>query len=72
MAVCITFLEQPVPADEFGTQLNLLDISYSIRHVEEAWHHLMKSDDTNKFKQIAVCNFDFLLAAVSDINPPSM
>lgn len=25
----------------------------------------MKSEDTAKFKQIAVCNFDFLLAAVS-------
>lgn len=24
----------------------------------------MKSEDTAKFKQIAVCNFDFLLAAV--------
>lgn len=41
------------------------DISYSMRHVEESWHHLMRSDDLNKFKQIAVCNFDFLLAAVS-------
>lgn len=42
-----------------------LDISYSIRHVEEAWHHLIKSNDTKKLKEIAVCNFDFLLAAVS-------
>lgn len=25
----------------------------------------MKSEDTAKFKQIAVCNFDFLLASVS-------
>lgn len=41
-----------------------LDISYSIRHVEEAWHHLIKSNDTKKLKEIAVCNFDFLLAAV--------
>lgn len=41
------------------------DVSYSTRHVEESWHHLMKSEDTAKFKQIAVCNFDFLLAAVS-------
>lgn len=44
------------------------DVSYSIRHVEESWHHLMRSDDTTKFKQIAVCNFDFLLAAVSVFN----
>lgn len=41
------------------------DVSYSMRHVEESWHHLMRSDDIAKFKQIAVCNFDFLLAAVS-------
>lgn len=41
------------------------DVSYSMRHVEESWHHLMRSDDMDKFKQIAVCNFDFLLAAVS-------
>lgn len=42
-----------------------MDISYNIRHVEEAWHHLIQSDDTQKLKEIAVCNFDFLLAAVS-------
>lgn len=40
------------------------DVSYSMRHVEESWHHLMHAGDLNKFKQIAVCNFDFLLAAV--------
>lgn len=45
-----------------------VDVSYSTRHVEESWHHLMKSEDTAKFKQIAVCNFDFLLAAVSITN----
>lgn len=42
-------------------------VSYSTRHVEESWHHLMKSEDTQKFKQIAVCNFDFLLASVSNV-----
>jgi NACHT domain- and WD repeat-containing protein len=41
-----------------------LDISYSIRHVEESWHHLIRAGDTQKLKEIAVCNFDFLLAAV--------
>ncbi|XP_058122559.1 protein qui-1 [Anopheles ziemanni] len=45
-----------------------LDISYSIRHVEEAWHHLIKSEDTKKLKEIAVCNFDFLLAAVQTVS----
>lgn len=44
-----------------------IEVFYSTRHVEEAWHHLMKSEDTARFKQIAVCNFDFLLAAVSTI-----
>lgn len=48
--------QQPIPG---------FDISYSIRHVEESWHHLIKSDDSKKLKEIAVCNFDFLLAAVS-------
>lgn len=41
------------------------DISYSIRHVEESWHHLLKSCDRDKLKSIAVCNFDFLLASVN-------
>ncbi|XP_053677511.1 protein qui-1 [Anopheles nili] len=56
--------------DDNVTQvLNLgLDISYSIRHVEEAWHHLIKSEDTKKLKEIAVCNFDFLLAAVQTVS----
>lgn len=44
-----------------------MDISYNIRHVEEAWHHLIQSNDTQKLKEIAVCNFDFLLAAVSKV-----
>lgn len=59
--------------DEVSTNAVLMaqvaDVSYSTRHVEESWHHLMKSEDTAKFKQIAVCNFDFLLAAVSDLFP---
>ncbi|XP_063698417.1 protein qui-1 isoform X2 [Culicoides brevitarsis] len=45
-----------------------MDISYNIRHVEEAWHHLIQSDDTQKLKEIAVCNFDFLLAAVQTVS----
>lgn len=45
-----------------------IEVFYSTRHVEEAWHHLMKSEDTARFKQIAVCNFDFLLAAVSALS----
>lgn len=55
------------PNDDTSTFYNPIaaDVSYSMRHVEESWHHLMRSDDVDKFKQIAVCNFDFLLAAVS-------
>ncbi|XP_067632448.1 protein qui-1 isoform X2 [Eurosta solidaginis] len=45
-----------------------VDVSYSMRHVEESWHHLMRSDDMTKFKQVAVCNFDFLLAAVQTVS----
>lgn len=44
------------------------DVSYSVRHVEECWHHLMRSEDTEKLKTIAVCNFDFLLASVSTVS----
>uniref|UniRef100_A0A1B0AFS5 NWD1/2-like winged helix-turn-helix domain-containing protein n=1 Tax=Glossina pallidipes TaxID=7398 RepID=A0A1B0AFS5_GLOPL len=55
------------PNDDTSTFYNPMaaDVSYSMRHVEESWHHLMRSDDMDRFKQIAVCNFDFLLAAVS-------
>lgn len=52
--------------DDASTAKTGDDVSYSIRHVEESWHHLMKSEDTAKFKKIAVCNFDFLLASVRD------
>ncbi|KAG5678699.1 hypothetical protein PVAND_008347 [Polypedilum vanderplanki] len=51
--------QQPIPGS---------DITYSIRHVEESWHHLIKSDDNKKLKEIAVCNFDFLLAAVQTVS----
>lgn len=55
------------PGDDTSTFYNPMaaDVSYSMRHVEESWHHLMRSDDLSRFKQIAVCNFDFLLASVS-------
>ncbi|XP_059226569.1 protein qui-1 isoform X2 [Stomoxys calcitrans] len=58
------------PNDDTSTFYNPMaaDVSYSMRHVEESWHHLMRSDDMDKFKQIAVCNFDFLLAAVQTVS----
>ncbi|XP_037046627.1 uncharacterized protein LOC119081650 [Bradysia coprophila] len=55
-------------SDDASTAKTGDDVSYSIRHVEESWHHLMKSEDTAKFKKIAVCNFDFLLAAVQTVS----
>ncbi|XP_055702272.1 protein qui-1 [Phlebotomus papatasi] len=44
------------------------ELSYSVRHVEESWHHLMRSEDTGKLKTIAMCNFDFLLAALQTVS----
>uniref|UniRef100_A0A1L8DGI8 Putative wd40-repeat-containing subunit of the 18s rrna processing complex n=1 Tax=Nyssomyia neivai TaxID=330878 RepID=A0A1L8DGI8_9DIPT len=44
------------------------ELSYSVRHVEESWHHLMRSEDTEKLKTIAMCNFDFLLAALQTVS----
>lgn len=61
---CIYFPDNPSESSKPYNPSGV-DVSYSTRHVEESWHHLMKSEDTAKFKQIAVCNFDFLLASVS-------
>ncbi|XP_059616881.1 protein qui-1 isoform X2 [Phlebotomus argentipes] len=44
------------------------ELSYSVRHVEESWHHLMRSEDTEKLKTIAMCNFDFLLASLQTVS----
>lgn len=41
------------------------DVTYRLRHVEEAWIHLLKSGDIAKLKNLCMCNYDFLLAAVS-------
>lgn len=41
------------------------DVTYRLRHVEEAWIHLLKSGDITKLKTLCMCNYDFLLAAVS-------
>lgn len=42
------------------------DVTYSLRHVEESWIHLLKAGDILKLKSFTICNYDFLLAAVSD------
>ncbi|KAL1493229.1 hypothetical protein ABEB36_011321 [Hypothenemus hampei] len=40
------------------------DVTYSLRHVEESWIHLLKSGDISKLKNLCMCNYDFLLAAL--------
>ncbi|XP_030746307.1 NACHT domain- and WD repeat-containing protein 1 [Sitophilus oryzae] len=40
------------------------DVTYRLRHVEEAWIHLLKSGDIIKLKNLCMCNYDFLLAAL--------
>ncbi|EFN73134.1 Uncharacterized WD repeat-containing protein alr3466 [Camponotus floridanus] len=44
------------------------DLTYTLRHVEEAWLHLLRASDVDKLKKLAVCAFDFLLAAVQMIS----
>ncbi|XP_015433312.1 PREDICTED: NACHT domain- and WD repeat-containing protein 1 [Dufourea novaeangliae] len=42
--------------------------AYNLRHVEEAWLHLLRAGDVEKLKKLAVCAFDFLLAAVQMVS----
>ncbi|XP_050542429.1 protein qui-1 isoform X2 [Daktulosphaira vitifoliae] len=44
------------------------DMTYSLRHVEESWIHLLKAGDNQRLKELTLCNFDFLLAAVRTIS----
>ncbi|XP_015605935.1 NACHT domain- and WD repeat-containing protein 1 isoform X2 [Cephus cinctus] len=44
------------------------DITYTLRQVEEAWLHLLRAGDVERLKRLAVCAFDFLLAAVQMIS----
>lgn len=44
------------------------NITYTLRHVEEAWLHLLQSGDVDRLKKLAVCAFDFLLAGVQMIS----
>lgn len=68
MNISISFTA-PLPTDSKDTPFQSTlhsDVTYSQRHVEESWIHLLKAGDTLKLKTLTVCNFDFLLAAVSD------
>lgn len=57
----------PLPSDiketPFQSTLHR-DVTYSLRHVEESWVHLLKAGDILKLKSFTICNYDFLLAAV--------
>lgn len=59
---------QPAKETPFQSTLQLQDVTYSLRHVEEAWLHLLQAGDVEKLKKLAVCAFDFLLAAVQMIS----
>nr|XP_014277406.2 NACHT domain- and WD repeat-containing protein 1 [Halyomorpha halys] len=52
----------------FQSHLHTTDVTYSLRHVEESWIHLLKAGDSDRLKQLTFCNFDFLLAAVRTIS----
>lgn len=61
----------PLPTDTKDTPFNSTlhtDVTYSMRHIEEGWIHLLKAGDTAKLKTLTVCNYDFLLAAVQTIS----
>ncbi|KAK7595341.1 hypothetical protein V9T40_013166 [Parthenolecanium corni] len=55
-------------ATPFQSCLPTNDVRYSLRHVEESWIHLLKSGDNIRMKELTLCNFDFLLAAVRTIS----
>ena len=60
--------ETPKKETPFQSRPRSQDTAYNIRHVEEAWLHLLRAGDVEKLKKLAVCAFDFLLAAVQTIS----
>lgn len=58
----------PTKETPFQSAPQTQDITYTLRHVEEAWLHLVRASDVDKLKKLAVCAFDFLLAAVQMIS----
>jgi hypothetical protein len=58
----------PAKETPFQSAPQTQDITYTLRHVEEAWLHLLRASDVDKLKKLAVCAFDFLLAAVQMIS----
>lgn len=61
-------LEPPAKETPFQSAPQSQDITYTLRHVEEAWLHLLRAGDVDKLKRLAVCAFDFLLAGVQMIS----
>ncbi|CAL7941952.1 unnamed protein product [Xylocopa violacea] len=60
--------ETPKKETPFQSRPRSQDTAYNVRHVEEAWLHLLRAGDVEKLKKLAVCAFDFLLAAVQMIS----
>ncbi|XP_023287778.1 NACHT domain- and WD repeat-containing protein 1 [Orussus abietinus] len=58
----------PTKETPFQSAPQTRDIGYTLRHVEEAWLHLLRAGDAEKLKRLALCAFDFLLAAVQTIS----
>ncbi|XP_066586077.1 protein qui-1 [Prorops nasuta] len=58
----------PTKTTPFQSAPQSADVTYTLRHVEEAWLHLLRASDVEKLKKLAVCAFDFLLAAVQMIS----
>ncbi|XP_072745526.1 protein qui-1 [Anoplolepis gracilipes] len=58
----------PVKETPFQSAPQTQDVTYTLRHVEETWLHLLRASDVDKLKKLAVCAFDFLLAAVQMIS----
>lgn len=58
----------PAKETPFQSILQSQDVTYTLRHVEEAWLHLLQAGDVEKLKRLAVCAFDFLLAAVQMVS----
>ncbi|KAI4490814.1 hypothetical protein M0804_003758 [Polistes exclamans] len=61
-------IEPPAKETPFQSAPQSQDITYTLRHVEEAWLHLLRAGDVDKLKRLAVCAFDFLLAGVQMIS----
>ncbi|XP_076235892.1 protein qui-1 [Calliopsis andreniformis] len=60
--------ETPKKETPFQSRPRSHNTTYTLRHVEEAWLHLLRAGDVEKLKKLAVCAFDFLLAAVQMIS----